>query len=194
MKWNPSAHDIARLKRLTAERGRYVNCRHYRKRPDAGLFDCTRHGEGKRNCNGCPTCPNCDGRLALYKTRRERGMGQDFIYRQKSCVHCGAFVEEEYVVSSPKAKGINKRAAGNQKCEVRDCPNTAYEGHVHVEDVDGVALRFIICESHRRRLKTWRLHPDKGEQQKPVQLQRGTLVDNPDYKKKQKRRNADAEH
>ena len=189
MKWNPSEHDLARLKRLANERGRFINCRHYRKQPEGLLFDCLKYGLNRKNCNGCNVCPNCDGRLTQYKTNRHNGKDSDYICIQKSCVNCGSFVEEEYSVASRKSKPEAKqRNEQYQKCQVSGCPNTAYEGHIHVEEVDGVGVKFVICETHRRRHKTWRLHPSKGLQHKPLLVVLGMLVDNPDYSKKQKRR------
>lgn len=183
IRWNPSEHDKARIKRLTVERGRYINCRHFRKRPDH-LFDCIKNGNSRKDCNNCNTCPNCEGQLAFYRRRVEKGQDRDCIYIAKSCVMCGAYVEEEYV--RYKTRDKTPRVTDSRKCQVSGCPNTAYEGHVHKEFIGDRECEFVICEGHRRRIKTWRLHPDKGEQDKPIMIQLGKLVDNPKYKRTRK--------
>ena len=164
--------------------GHFINCRHYSSSDcTRRTFCCRRTGTIKTSCEGCRTCPKCDGILFTYRLVQSHGRDRIHAEHAKSCLICGVFIEESLQL-------LRIRIAENKvkdACQVYGCKNTAYEGHTLLEEVDGHQASFRICESHRRRLKTWRYHPNKGKDQKPIIIEAGQLVDNPEYSRKQSR-------
>ena len=159
-------------------KGQFIDCRHYSsKDPTRRLFYCDKYQTEKTTCEGCPTCPKCDSILFTYRMVLSQGRDAVHADHAKSCIICGAYIEEHLRFTLAKVREQKRKDA----CEVHGCKNTAYEAHQHSEEVDGRQASFQICESHRRRVKTWRLHPSKGEIQKPLVIEDGQLVDNPMY-------------
>lgn len=175
-----SPHDAARIKRLTQDRGHFTNCRHYRKLKDR-QFECSKRGR-IRDCTGCFTCPNCNGLMFTDKLQRDRRSDRIYITHTKSCAICGAYIEQQYVTFIPRSR--QEHVEDKTKCEVHDCKNTAYEGYKHY--VDGHEFR--ICITHHNRIRSWKQHPTKGDEQKPMIMENGRLVDNPNYTIKQRTR------
>ena len=164
--------------------GHFTHCRHYRSSDcTRRTFHCGKYDAVKTSCEGCPTCPKCDSILTTYRLVQSRGRDCIHAEHDKSCIICGAFIEES--LQLPLMRIAEHKAEG--ACQVHGCRHTAYEGHQHIEEVDGHQVSFLICESHRRRIKTWRLHPNKGEAQKPILLKDGQLEDNPAYRNKRSR-------
>lgn len=162
-------------------RGHFVNCRYYSAITGTRhTFLCGKNNSQKTGCEGCRTCPKCGGILFTYRLVQSRGRDSTYAEHDKSCIICGAFIEES--LRLPRMRIAERKA--KDACQVHDCKNIAYEGHQHLEEVDGRETSFRICEAHRRRIKTWHLHPSKGEDQKPIILEHGQLVDNPEYRKK----------
>lgn len=180
--WLFSEHDLSRMERMRQDRGHYTKCRHYVKTGERTL-NCRRHGQ-RRTCEGCLVCPNCGGMMATYRMTKDYHRTQIFITHAKSCVICGAYIEENYVVAIPKQQSTKAAEA----CQVHGCRHTAYEGYTHTEESAGRSLVFRICVTHVRRMKTWRLHPGKGEEHKPLLLEAGKLIDNPRYAVKQRKK------
>lgn len=181
-----SEHEAARLWRMTNVRGHFINCRHYRKTGERS-FICGKYGR-RRSCEGCFTCPNCGGLMFTYNLSRSRTGRTDAdgikrvcitITHTKSCALCGAYIEEN-MIGFARQHGTKSE----NKCQVMGCPNTAYDGHTHEED----GQLHLICEHHRNKIKAWKQHPTKGEDQRPLIILGGKLVDNPEYVIKQTRR------
>jgi hypothetical protein len=163
-------------------RGQFINCRHHSSTdPTKRTFHCAKYKTQKTNCEGCHTCPKCDSILFTFRLVQSRGRDCIHAEHDKSCVICGAYIEENLRLPLIRITEHKPEDA----CQVHGCKHTAYEGHQHLEEVDGHQVSFRICESHRRRIKTWRLHPNKGEDQRPIIFEHGQLVDNPEYTKKQ---------
>lgn len=163
-------------------RGQFLNCRHYSSTdPTKRTFHCAKTDSQRATCEGCRTCPKCDSILFTYKLAQSRGRDCVHVEHDKSCVICGAYIEESLCVPLTR---IDEHK-NNDACQVHGCKHGAYEGFQHSEEVDGQEVSFRICETHRRRIKTWRLHPSKGEDQMPIIIEHGQLVDNPKYTKKQ---------
>jgi len=179
-----SEHSKNRTGRPIQIGGHFINCRHHRTTNETKrTFHCGKYGNVKTSCEGCPTCPKCDSILFTYRLVQSRGRDCIHMEHDKICIICGAFIEE--CLQLPPTRIAEHKA--EDACQVHGCKNTAYEGHQHLEEVDGQQASFRICEPHRRRFKTWRLHPNKGEDQKPIIIEHGQLVDNPEYRKKQSR-------
>lgn len=179
LKWFPDNLEASRAKRMQYERGRFINCRHYKKLPEDKKFICGKEIKERHNCHGCTTCPNCDGSLAFYG--REETHRRDAVYYRMSftCIHCGAFIEEQEMVQQKTAHRKDTRRIG--ECEVEGCPHTAYEGRLH----NTPTRIWLICESHHRKIRTWRSHQQKGPEQIPVIELNGKLYENQDYRIKQ---------
>ncbi|KAA0888701.1 hypothetical protein [Oryzomonas rubra] len=175
MIWQPTEHQAERARRLINVRGRFINCRHYAVKAKA--INCKKHGP-RKTCRGCRTCPACDGTLAFDQISAIPGQRRTTIYETYSCVHCGAIIEHEYVAYTEQQPPNQRRG----KCQVEGCRRTAYEGHEHQD-----GKTWTVCVTHFRRMKTWRAS-EKGEDQKPLIVAMGRLVDNPSYWTKQKRR------
>lgn len=182
-----TAHDAARIKRLTSDRGHFTNCRHYIRIKDRS-FECIKRGKVK-DCNGCFTCPNCNGLMFTHSMSKIKSVILDqegipkkvtYVTHAKSCVICGAYIEEQYIAFSERIK----QDKSDIKCQVEGCTHSAYEGHEYIE----AGQTFRICITHRNRIRSWKQHPDKGDDQRPIMLHKGRLVDNPDYKIKQAKR------
>lgn len=171
-------HEASRIKRMTVDRGHFIHCSHYKK-TGTTTFYCNKQKKTKRNCEGCFTCPNCGGLMYTDRLKKERNRNSIYVTHTKTCHLCGAYIEEHMVgfVARQEQKRENS-------CQVQGCMNTAYEGHIH-EDGNKT---FQICEKHRNRMKSWRQHPTKGEDQKPLIMQLGVLIDNPRYTIKQGKR------
>lgn len=128
--------------------------------------------------------------MAIYRQRKEIGYDSGDIYRHftyisRTCMQCGAYIEDEYVEIRREQRNELEIATSNVgKCDVRGCRNGAWEGYQHTE----AGITFKICESHRRRVKTWRHHPDKGQEHNPLVVVKGALTDNPEYQIKQDRK------
>lgn len=182
--WIPTQHELDRIRRLTREHGQFKSCRHY-KRANNRSFTCK--GKERKTCNGCGTCPNCNGMMILYRRRTEKGYDRDDIYLiytyiSRTCIQCGAYIEDEFV-SLRREERYEIHTSSEGKCDVRGCRNTAYEGHHHNE----AGHTYTICETHRRRIKTWRHHPEKGPEHNPLMVVKGVLMDNPEYHIKQEK-------
>lgn len=173
-----TAHDAARIKRLTQERGHYTNCRHYVRIKDRS-FECLKRGKVK-DCNGCFTCPNCNGLMFTHTLKKYFRSDSLYISHTKSCAICGAYIEEHYVGFMAKRKTEKTEI----ECQVEGCTHGAYEGHEYTE----AGQAFKICITHRNRIRSWKQHPDKSEDQRPIMLHKNRLIDNPDYKIKQAKR------
>jgi len=179
-----SRHDAERIKRLTNDMGHFKNCRHYQRTGDK-TFHCRKYGT-RRDCNGCWTCPNCSG--LMYQYHRKLSVMRDlelqksitYITQSKSCMICGAYIEQHYVSFTEQLKPQK----GSEQCEVQGCSHTAYEGKTHEEN--GTTYR--VCISHANRMKSWRQHPTKTDLHKPILEMDGRLIDNPNYMLKQERK------
>lgn len=109
----------------------------------------------------------------VHDHRRDR----TYLYHSKKCALCGLYFTEEMV----KFIDVQKTDTPAGQCAVFGCNSTAWEGHTHEED----GQVYLICESHKNRLRTWKHHRMKGEQHKPIILHKGRLIDNPEYNLKQ---------
>lgn len=180
--WFPEAADAERIARMRYVAGTFINCR-YHTPPVNGTFTCSKKNISRINCNGCRTCPNCDGRLAFY--RRSVAHKQDGTHMTESytCVHCGAYIEHETFKQKPHQPKDDRKAG---KCEVEGCSCTAYEGHTHQEDSS--QRKWLICEGHYRKVKTWRYNAEKGPEHTPIIVEAGKLKENPAYRKRQARK------
>lgn len=176
-------HTEARLLRMMLSRdGQYTNCRYHTRTQTRALY-CLKHQEQRMDCHGCMTCPNCSGLMFTYQVRLHRRRDHVVISHQKTCALCGAYIEEHYIRYEQ-----NEELQTGNSCQVAGCRHKTHENHQHAEQYGGQEYKFTICLSHFRKLKTWRLHPDKGEQHKPIIMVAGALIDNPDYKLKGCRR------
>lgn len=185
LKWYNSDHDQARLKRMIKKDGYYINCRHFVKPQDGGKPACKYHNSTITSCYGCTRCPNCDGVRAFYDQQSSTGMGKTYVTRADTCVQCGAYLTAENIIIHAEKR---HKQAGD-KCQVEGCCHTAYEKHTHTDINDhGVQTTWTVCESHFRRVKTWRYNPEKGLNEKPLIVREGKLYDNPDYRKQHKRK------
>ena len=169
-------HDAERIKRLTIDRGHFANCRHYQKTSDR-TFICDKHGT-RRNCEGCMTCPNCGGLMYTYRRRSETTRDSLWITHAKSCMLCGAYIEHQYAAFIEKKR--EKKPEG--KCQVHGCTHIAWKAH------EEGSQTFQICVIHANRIKSWRQHPTKTEQHKPIMAHNGELIENPEYMIKQGKR------
>ena len=122
----PTEHDVARIKRLTRDRGHYNGCRYYEETTDR-TFKCTRHNHRRKTCQGCSVCPNCGGMLFTAEVKERTLRSRKYIDCEKSCAICGATVEENYVMLTdnapdseitlkpinrkPRVKNVNGRAS-----------------------------------------------------------------------------------
>lgn len=175
-------HELARIKRMFNDRGHYKNCRHYRT-SDVFLF-CEKFQKIKKSCDGCMICPNCGGLMYTYRLKKESMRNSIYITHSKSCVICGAYIEENFIVNTTEKKknSINKK----NQCQVEGCNHTAYEGYEST--LLGYAVSFKICLIHKRRILTWRQHVKKSQSNIPLIIMFGKIYDNPDYKIKQEKR------
>jgi cobyrinic acid a,c-diamide synthase len=164
------------------DRGHYPNCRHYKKTGDR-TFLCKKNDTQKKNCSGCMVCPNCGGMMYTYRMKKDLNRNHIYITHAKSCNLCGAYVEEQYVMASQIKKEVSKE----NQCQVEGCRCGAHEGF-RTDDIHRADQTFTICLSHKRRIKTWRLHLRKGIEQVPLIVREGRLYDNPDYEMKQGKR------
>jgi hypothetical protein len=169
-------HEQERVRRLTADRGRYKACRHYK--PTETGMRCDKHGI-KHNCIGCFTCPNCGGLMFTYRVKKDRQRDRIYITHAKSCAICGAYIEEEMVEFTRKGK----QPKAENKCQVSGCENTVWDGY----QIEEQGHKFSICETHKNRLRTWKHNINKGEQHKPVIIHNGKLIENPNYHVKQQK-------
>lgn len=182
------------LKRKEAENinGRYVYCPHYQGtlvdayRPDT-IFRCKKHGE-RVTCLGCSTCPKCGGMIICESSTISHGMHNSIIHRDMKCLICGLYTQEQVQVEKPKNEQKKKAIVGKgqipAECSVKGCKQRTWEGHTIDIETDNGTQTFRVCETHRRRMKTWRAHNGKGIDQIPVIYFLGELIDNPDYKYK----------
>lgn len=183
MTWRPTELEVARAWRMEHANGRHYHCRHFHGRQSDTEFLCNKNNQMRRSCNGCRTCPNCDGLKGLHQRISSIKRDCTYVLEIYICAICGAYYEHQYV--------IPHRALPPQpqhKCQVAGCPHTAYEQHRITFELHGQLRSFIICETHHRRQKTWRRHPEKGEENRPIVVADGILRDNPKYKMPQKRR------
>jgi hypothetical protein len=174
-RWWPDDHTLARLERVKQVDGHYPGCRHYAKTGEH-TFHCTRHLKEKRECSGCMTCPNCGGMMYTHKMRKDIHREHIYITHEKSCSLCGAYIEEQYI----KIKPQEQKAARHNKCQVEGCKHTAWEGYRTTDEIPAMQV-FIICEAHRRRIKTWRLNSSKGPEHIPVVVISRKLYENTNY-------------
>lgn len=171
-----TAHDAARIKRLTQDKGHFTNCKHYRKTGDR-TFICEKTEAPKRSCEGCFICPNCGGMMFTHRLKKDYQRNSLYITHSKSCALCGAYIEE-YLVGFTQKKTKQKP---EDKCQVEGCNRTAFDGFTYEED----GQSFLICETHRNRLKSWKQHKTKGEDQKPLIILGNRIIDNDAYTIKQ---------
>lgn len=171
-------HEKARRERLTADRGHYTRCRHY-KSLGARKFECRKYGD-RRTCQGCMTCPNCGGPLYTYRLHKSLRRNIMYFDHSKSCTLCGAFIEEGFAMYLDSQQ---KSGKGDNSCSVSGCTHTVYERYEYKTE----NKVFVLCQTHRNRLKSWRQHKSKGQQHHPLLLEKGVLVDNPNYKIKQRK-------
>ena len=158
----------------------YPNCRHHWKlRKNDLMFQCGEKRKSLATCNECRTCPNCNGRLGLYRRHVSFVRTGAHISEEYTCLNCGAYYVRTFFLTGQQVR--QGKEAG--LCQVEGCTGRTYEGHQHQ---DG-GKTYLICESHHRRIKTWR-YGEKGDEQKPILCQDGGLVDNPNYRKKQGKR------
>jgi hypothetical protein len=176
-KWFPVSLYAARMHRMEYVRDHYPNCRHHG-RIDAvtGTFICGKNGKRLGNCNDCRTCPNCNGRIGIYRRQVSYIRTGAYITEEYTCMNCGAYYVRVYFEPKPQ-----KKQGGC--CQVEGCTHRAYEGHRYREQ----EKNWTICETHHRKIKTWKAS-DKGEDQKPLLVQGERLTENPDYRKKQEKR------
>lgn len=105
------------MRRLQRIDGLHVNCRHL-----VGNF-CQRYEATIENCDGCRTCPNCNGAVALYKVIKIEGQLRNYRYQTKTCVMCGAWFEDGLT---------GDIIPDDQRCSVHRCerhPNREHNGH-----------------------------------------------------------------
>lgn len=181
-RWWPNEHEQARMARMLQDRGHYPNCRHYKKNGDR-TFVCAKHNSTKKSCSGCMTCPNCGGMMYTYRLRKDQNRNHIYITHSKSCTLCGAYIEEHYVMASQAKRESSKE----NQCQVEGCTHTAFEGY-RTDELHSSNEAFTICLTHKRRIKTWRLHSGKGIEHVPLVVITGRLYDNPDYEMKQGKR------
>lgn len=164
------------------DRGHFTGCRHYKKSGDRN-FTCGKTDIQKKTCSGCMTCPNCGGMMYTHRMRKEPNRNYTYITHAKSCAICGAYIEEQYVLASQAKQEIRKE----NQCQVVGCVCSTYEGY-RTDEIHSAGNAFTICLTHKRRIKTWRLHAGKGIEHVPLIVREGRLYDNPDYEKKQGKR------
>jgi hypothetical protein len=167
---------------MESHQGRHINCAHYRA-ISSTEFLCGKDQQPKRTCNGCRTCPNCNGLKGLHQRISSIKRDCTYVMEIYICAICGAYYEYQYVIPH---RMIPPQA--QHKCQVAGCAHTAYEQHRITFELHGQLRTFIICESHHRRQKTWRQHPGKGDEHRPIIIIDGILRDNPHYHKKQGKR------
>ena len=115
--------------------------------------------------------------MFTYRLQKDYQNNALYITHSKSCAICGAYIEE-HLVGFVQRKADTK---AHDKCQVEGCNRTAFDGYTHEDD----GKTFLICETHRNRLKSWRQHKTKGADQKPLILAGNKLVDNEAYTIKQ---------
>ncbi len=175
--------------------GRYVFCRNYQGntidayKPQTTLI-CKKHGE-RINCVGCNICPKCGGRMYCENDAITHGMKNIIVSREMKCLACGLYTHERILVEKQReAKKKSTRIGHGQKpppfCAVKGCEHRAWDKHTATIDTNSGPRQFMVCESHKRRMKTWKQHKDKGLDQIPIIHFLGELIDNPDYKYKKK--------
>ena len=116
------------------------------------------------------------GTLSSLITGDGRRTKAYFISHAKSCAICGAYIDEELVSVSTHKEPEQKADC----CQVDGCTNTAYEGYTY--EIDG--REFLICETHKNRIRTWKHHPHKGPENVPIRMCGSKLIDNPAYTRK----------
>jgi hypothetical protein len=152
--------------------GQFINCRHHSSAgSDNKSFRCAKHMRALKTCDACFTCPKCGSPLYDYHVHEHRG---------KSCAICGAYIE--YQGGQPPKQRADE-GKGEHVCQVQGCKHTAYEKHQYLEEIDGRTISFLICETHRRRVKTWKQAAGKDETQRPIIFRDYQLQDNPKYRK-----------
>jgi hypothetical protein len=190
--WWPNEHEMTRMVCMTRDNDHYPYCRHYTK-TGARTFDCTKSGNQRTTCAGCMTCPNCGGMMFTCGLTQAAHRDRIFITHTKSCTICGAYIEERYVMATrPQEQEQEQKQDPEQeeavRCQVEGCPHTAYEGYTYRTEFPN-DKQFIICITHKRRIKSWRQNPDKGYEQRPMIISSGRLCDNPEYDKKRRKKN-----
>lgn len=158
--------------------GHYVNCKYYGQKvsDDAVEVDCEKHGI-RDGCEGCNTCPKCGGRLYGEPEREYDGRGCYDVYQNQACMQCGARYQGR-AIKVPYKGTWGKRdivpISDIPSCEVEGCGKKAFDGHKFKS--------FDICFRHKRQIRDWKAHPDKGEDQIPLLEVDGVLEENAKYK------------
>jgi hypothetical protein len=89
-------------------------------------------------------------------------------------VQCGAFFFCDHF--HPRPTDIEEG-----KCAVTGCRSTAYDRRL-IDAGDGLPL--MVCETHFRQYRTWKNHTGKNEDQRPIIITRGKVIENPRYHKR----------
>jgi len=117
-RWWPNEHEQARMARMMQDRDHYPNCRHYKKTGD-GTFTCAKYGNTKKTCSGCMTCPNCGGMMYTYRIKKEQNRDRIYITHSKSCIICGVYIEEHYVMAQVRGAKRIIETGHNNKTEYK---------------------------------------------------------------------------
>ena len=183
------------LRRKEAENinGRYINCRYYsgpRQAAAQDTFHCTRKGE-RATCVGCNVCPKCGGLMVCESHTKTIGMNKIAVTRDMKCLECGLYTSEHVQIDKEAtakrtATMINVMIGGQQPppvCAVKGCKCRTWDNRTI--KIDGISLH--VCDLHYRQMSTWRAHNQKGNDQVPLILVFGELMENPNYKRPTKR-------
>lgn len=158
--------------------GHFINCKYYGQRvsDDAVEINCEKHGV-RNDCEECNTCPKCGGNLYGEPERYYDGRGYYDVYLNKACLQCGARYQGR-AIKVPYTGTWGKRdlipISDLPSCEVEECEKKAWDGHKFKD--------FDICLKHKRQMRDWKAHPDKGEDRIPLLEEDGLLVENPEYR------------
>jgi len=190
---------VHRRKEAETINGRYINCRHYsgpRQATEQETFHCTRKGE-RVTCVGCNVCPKCGGLMVCEGGTKTLGMNKISVSREMKCLECGLYTSENVQIakeSTPKRTTtmVNVMIGGQQPppvCAVKGCRARTWDKRT--VKIDGIALP--VCDLHYRQMSTWRAHNKKGDDQVPLILVFGELMENPNYKRPTKRTTSERE-
>lgn len=170
--------------------GRFVNCPNYQgTKRDAyqveTVFRCKLFGE-RVNCSGCGTCPKCGGRVYIERKYISHGQMHTILTKDMKCLACGLYTTEQILVPKESRKKKQTRTVNGQRvpppCSVKGCQHRAWDGQTVEIDTDTGPRTFPVCDTHKRRMKTWKRHKDKGLDKIPLIYFMGELIDNPEYK------------
>lgn len=134
------------------------------------------------SCQWCPTCPNCGGRMK-YETHMRILNGTRHFAEAMVCTECSLHVEKEALLPAPIRRRRPKKEAKKDddpnlppRCAVEGCNSRTWEGRHHGQH--------RICISHYQKILGWRRRGLPQERFPLVELEDGTLRENPKYREK----------